>query len=195
MGSKCRVAINGDGTPVACLATASQDSRNSSRIPDPPARLAPLLQSRHTVAGARHWELRVAEFQRFPPSFHTEEIETDGATIYVRIGGQGSAIVMLHGFGDTGDMWAPLAAALMHDHTVIVPDLRGMGLSSHPEDSYDKKTQEACDVPSLVLPRPSSTRCRTVLAEDDVGEVCHATARLQPATRIRCVGRPAHSLS
>ncbi|MFL5252343.1 MAG: alpha/beta fold hydrolase [Rhodopila sp.] len=48
---------------------------------------------------------------------------------------------MLHGFGNTRDMWAPLAAALMHDHIVIVPDLRGMGLSSHPEDGYDKKTQ------------------------------------------------------
>ena len=38
---------------------------------------------------------------------------------------------MLHGFADTGDMWAPLAAALVHDHTVIVPDLRGMGLCLH----------------------------------------------------------------
>jgi pimeloyl-ACP methyl ester carboxylesterase len=35
----------------------------------------------------------------------------------------------------------PLAAALVHDHTVVAPDLRGMGLSSHPEDGYDKKTQ------------------------------------------------------
>jgi pimeloyl-ACP methyl ester carboxylesterase len=48
---------------------------------------------------------------------------------------------MLHGFGNTGDMWAPVAAALAKDHTVIVPDLRGMGLSSYPETGYDKKTQ------------------------------------------------------
>ena len=48
---------------------------------------------------------------------------------------------MLHGFGDTGDMWAPLANALIKDHTVIVPDLRGMGLSSQPAGGYDKKTQ------------------------------------------------------
>src|SRR5208282_2912322 len=81
------------------------------------------------------------EVLRFPPSFHTEEIQTEGATIHVRVGGQGPAVVMLHGFGDTGDMWAPLAATLVHDHAVVVPDLRGMGLSSHPEDGYDKKTQ------------------------------------------------------
>jgi pimeloyl-ACP methyl ester carboxylesterase len=48
---------------------------------------------------------------------------------------------MIHGFGDTGDMWAPLATAMMKDHTVIVPDLRGMGLSSAADRGYDKKTQ------------------------------------------------------
>jgi pimeloyl-ACP methyl ester carboxylesterase len=83
----------------------------------------------------------LAEVQPFPPDFHTEEIKTDGATIYVRVGGKGPAVVMLHGFGDTGDMWAPLAAALAQNHTIVVPDLRGMGLSSHPETGYDKKTQ------------------------------------------------------
>jgi pimeloyl-ACP methyl ester carboxylesterase len=71
----------------------------------------------------------------------TEMIKTDGATIHVRVGGKGPAVVMLHGFGDTGDMWAPLANALIKDHTVIVPDLRGMGLSSHPSGGYDKKMQ------------------------------------------------------
>jgi pimeloyl-ACP methyl ester carboxylesterase len=38
-------------------------------------------------------------------------------------------------------MWAPLAAALEADHTVIVPDLRGMGLSSHPAAGFDKMNQ------------------------------------------------------
>jgi pimeloyl-ACP methyl ester carboxylesterase len=52
-------------------------------------------------------------------------------------------VVLVHGFGDTGDMWAPLATELAHDHTVVVPDLRGMGLSSHPDAGYDKRTQAA----------------------------------------------------
>jgi len=79
--------------------------------------------------------------QPFPPGMRVEEVETDGATIHARVGGQGPAVVMLHGFGDTGDMWAPLATALVADRTVVVPDLRGMGLSSHPDRGYDKKTQ------------------------------------------------------
>jgi pimeloyl-ACP methyl ester carboxylesterase len=82
-----------------------------------------------------------AQVQPFPPAFHTKEIQTNGTQIFVRVGGKGPAIVLLHGYGETGDMWAPLAAALVQDHTVVVPDLRGMGLSSHPAGGYDKKTQ------------------------------------------------------
>ena len=77
----------------------------------------------------------------FPRSFRIQKIKVDGASIHVRVGGKGPTVVMLHGFGDTGDMWAPAAAVLIHNHTVVVPDLRGMGLSSHPEVGYDKKTQ------------------------------------------------------
>jgi pimeloyl-ACP methyl ester carboxylesterase/ketosteroid isomerase-like protein len=91
-----------------------------------------------------------SDHSAFPANFHTQEIQTDGATIHVRVGGQGPAVVLLHGFGDTGDMWAPIAAELARDHGVVVPDLRGMGLSSHPADGYDKKTQ-AADIRSVLI--------------------------------------------
>jgi pimeloyl-ACP methyl ester carboxylesterase len=76
----------------------------------------------------------------FPSGTRVEEIDTGGVTIHTRVGGAGTAVVMLHGFADTGDMWAPLAAALIGKR-IVVPDLRGMGLSSHPPAGYDKKTQ------------------------------------------------------
>jgi len=38
-------------------------------------------------------------------------------------------------------MWAPAAAVLVKHHTVVVPDLRGMGLSAHPDMGYTKKNQ------------------------------------------------------
>jgi len=82
-----------------------------------------------------------AQVQPFPATFHTQEIQSNGTQIFVRVGGKGPAVVLLHGYGETGDMWAPLAAALVQDHKVVVPDLRGMGLSSHPAGGYDKKTQ------------------------------------------------------
>ncbi|HEY9102243.1 alpha/beta fold hydrolase, partial [Chitinimonas sp.] len=84
-----------------------------------------------------------AEVKPFPATFKQQKIETEGATLHVRVGGQGPAVVLIHGFGDTGDMWSPLAAELAKTHTVVVPDLRGMGLSSRPADGYDKRTQAA----------------------------------------------------
>jgi len=83
----------------------------------------------------------LAAIQPFPASFGTENVITNGTQIYVRVGGAGPAVALLHGYGETGDMWAPLAAELVRDHFVIVPDLRGLGLSSRPAGGYDKKTQ------------------------------------------------------
>ncbi|MBV9246065.1 MAG: alpha/beta hydrolase [Methylobacteriaceae bacterium] len=79
--------------------------------------------------------------EAFPASFRTQDIPTNGTSLFVRVGGSGPAVVLLHGFGDTGDMWAALAVVLAKDHTVIVPDLRGMGLSAHPDTGYTKKNQ------------------------------------------------------
>jgi pimeloyl-ACP methyl ester carboxylesterase len=83
----------------------------------------------------------LAQSFKFPANFTVREIATNGATIHVRSGGTGPAVVLLHGFGETGDMWIALAADLARDHTVIVPDLRGLGLSSKPKGGFDKKTQ------------------------------------------------------
>jgi len=83
----------------------------------------------------------MAQVEPFPAAFHEQDIATNGTTIHVRVGGHGPAVVLLHGYGETGDMWAPLAANLARDHTVIVPDLRGLGLSAKPITGYEKKLQ------------------------------------------------------
>lgn len=77
----------------------------------------------------------------FPSNFRVRDIATNGTTIHVRVGGSGPAVLLLHGFGETGDMWVPLATDLARDHTVVVPDLRGMGLSARATDGFDKKNQ------------------------------------------------------
>lgn len=81
----------------------------------------------------------------FPPDFRDREVAANGTTLHVRVGGTGPAVVLLHGYGDTGDMWAPLAADLARDHTVIVPDLRGLGLSA-PATAGFEKANEAEDI-------------------------------------------------
>jgi pimeloyl-ACP methyl ester carboxylesterase len=85
----------------------------------------------------------VAAVQPFPATFHSEDISTNGTTLHVRVGGHGPAVLMVHGFADTGDMWARAAVELVKSQTVVVPDLRGMGLSAHPDTGYTKKNQAA----------------------------------------------------
>jgi pimeloyl-ACP methyl ester carboxylesterase len=82
-----------------------------------------------------------AQVSQFPSDFRMEDVATNGTVLHVRVGGDGPAVLLLHGFGETGDMWAPLATDLARDHTVVAPDLRGMGLSARPAAGYDKKTQ------------------------------------------------------
>ena len=121
-----------------------------------------------------------ARIERFPTSFKIQRLSADGVTIYTRVGGSGPAVVMLHGFADTGDMWAPLANALYKNHTVIVPDLRGMGLSSQPKGGYDKKTQ-ATDI-AMVLDKLNIPKAD--LVTHDIGNMVGYALAAQYPDRI-----------
>ena len=43
------------------------------------------------------------------PGFAVRETTVNGVTIHTRSGGSGPAVLLLHGYGETGDMWAPMA--------------------------------------------------------------------------------------
>ncbi|MET9023957.1 alpha/beta hydrolase [Actinopolymorpha sp. NPDC004070] len=68
----------------------------------------------------------------------------DGVALNVAVGGEGPAVVLLHGFPQTHYMWRHVARRLCGEHTVIVPDLRGYGDSDKPSGSdpgtYSKRT-------------------------------------------------------
>jgi hypothetical protein len=131
--------MNGTGTMLAWRASRASLNLHSSAASHMLRRLTTIrlrVLSCLPVAAS-------AQVPPFPASFTTREMPSNGTTLHVRIGGSGPAVVLLHGFGDTGDMWAPLAANLVRDHTVIVPDLRGFGLSARPAGGYDKMTQAA----------------------------------------------------
>jgi pimeloyl-ACP methyl ester carboxylesterase len=120
-----------------------------------------------------------------PPDFKTSTVQlADGATIWVRSGGSGPAVVLIHGFGDTGDMWGPLAARLAKTHTVIVPDLRGMGRSSKAAGGYDKKSQ-AADIRAVVEKLGQN---RSAVVGHDIGTmVAYAYAARYPDKVTRLV--------
>ena len=77
------------------------------------------------------------------------DAQVNGVKLHYRIAGSGSAVVLIHGYTQTGAMWNPVIADLARNHTVIVPDLRGAGASDKPAAGYQKK-QLAQDVHGLV---------------------------------------------
>ncbi len=113
-----------------------------------------------------------------PSTFQAKTIHSpEGADIFVRSGGSGPVVVLLHGYAENSDSWAPLAADLMKDHTVVVPDLRGIGRSSKPADGYDKKTQ-AKDIRAVVT---SLGYDKTFVVAHDIGNmVAYAYAATYP---------------
>jgi pimeloyl-ACP methyl ester carboxylesterase len=79
---------------------------------------------------------------------HTANLRT--VTIhYLKAGTGQKTLVLIHGFGETSDMWIPLFDEFGKDYTIIAPDMRGLGESSRPVAGYDKKTI-AADVHELV---------------------------------------------
>ena len=42
-----------------------------------------------------------AQVEPFPAGFRTHDVATNGTTIHLRVGGQGPAVVLLHGYGET----------------------------------------------------------------------------------------------
>jgi pimeloyl-ACP methyl ester carboxylesterase len=86
-------------------------------------------------------------------------------------------VVLIHGYAENSDSWAPLAADLVKDHTVVVPDLRGIGRSSIPVGGYDKKTQ-AGDIRAVVTALGYD---KTFVVAHDIGNmVAYAYAATYP---------------
>lgn len=82
-----------------------------------------------------------------PLEHHTAHLG-DVKLHYVRAGA-GEPVVLLHGWPQTWYEWRHAVEALAADHTVIAPDLRGLGSSSKPASGYDTDTV-AADVRALV---------------------------------------------
>src|SRR5271165_3203084 len=87
--------------------------------------------------------------EQLPAGFTEKSAVANGVRINYKIGGQGPAVVLLHGYTETSHMWLPLLPLLAKSHTVIAPDLRGAGNSERPQGGYDKKTM-AKDIRELV---------------------------------------------
>ena len=76
--------------------------------------------------------------------------DLDGVTLHYLRAGKGDPVVLVHGIPQTSHEWRYVMPHLAERYTVIAPDLRGLGDSTRPPGSYDKKTL-AADIVALVI--------------------------------------------
>ncbi|MEW1930123.1 alpha/beta fold hydrolase [Streptomyces sp. NPDC088360] len=74
------------------------------------------------------------------PGTSLRQITTNGITLNVAIAGTGPAVLLLHGFPHTWQLWSEVMPRLAPRHRVIAPDLRGLGASTRAADGYDADT-------------------------------------------------------
>lgn len=79
-----------------------------------------------------------------------DDLMLNGVRIhYYRTGrGDKPPIVLIHGFSDNGLCWTPVARALEAEYDVIMPDMRGHGLSARVQPGED--VDMAADVAELI---------------------------------------------
>ncbi|WAL75918.1 alpha/beta fold hydrolase [Kitasatospora sp. YST-16] len=70
-------------------------------------------------------------------------VPVNGVELNVALAGSGPAVLLLHGFPHTWELWTDVMADLSDRHRVIAPDLRGFGASSRAATGYDTGTLAA----------------------------------------------------
>ena len=69
--------------------------------------------------------------------FTEHEVPTGRGTVFVRVGGSGPPLLLLHGYPQTHLMWRTAAPLLADRYTVVVADLPGYGASFRPVPTPD----------------------------------------------------------
>ncbi len=79
------------------------------------------------------------------PNFTSQTIAIGESELYVRTGGSGPPLLLLHGYPQTGAMWYRVAGELAAHFSLVIPDLPGYGRSTGPAcdpdfRAYSKRT-------------------------------------------------------
>jgi pimeloyl-ACP methyl ester carboxylesterase len=112
----------------------------SSGRPLQAQKTSPVSTQSLVQAANRRWAMR---------GFTARTVKINGVVLYVAEAGKGDPVVLLHGYPQSGEVWRLVAPELAKNHRVIIPDLRGMGLSEAAGNGYDLATV-AEDVHQLV---------------------------------------------
>ena len=116
------------------------------------------------------------------PGFAEHRIKTDGAEIFVRTGGAGPPLLLLHGYPQTHVCWHKIAPELARHVTLVLADLRGYGASSAPAGDAEHKvySKRAMAGDCLEVMRALGHRRFTVGGHDRGGRVAYRLALDHP---------------
>lgn len=78
-------------------------------------------------------------------------LERNGFSLYYRICGSGSPLLLSHGFAATSNMWHQQAEAFRDQNQVITWDMRGHGRSGSPDDATAYTAEETADDMASIL--------------------------------------------
>lgn len=114
----------------------------------------------------------------FFPGFKQHKTKTSGASINFVGGGNGPALLLLHGYPQTHIMWRKIASQLAESFTVVASDLRGYGDSSKPQDGENHSTysKRAMAQDQVELMATLGFQRFAVVGHDRGGRVAHRMA-------------------
>ncbi|MFZ2989487.1 alpha/beta fold hydrolase, partial [Ideonella sp.] len=124
------------------------------------------------------------------PGFALHDVEVSpGLHIHACVGGQGPALLLLHGHPQTHAIWHRVAPQLAQHFTLVMADLRGYGGSSKPpgEPDHDNYSKRRMATDMLQLMQALGHARFDVLAHDRGARVAHRLALDQPQAVRRMV--------
>jgi haloacetate dehalogenase len=121
--------------------------------------------------------------------FATGMIDVGKTELYVRRGGSGTPLLLLHGHPRTHATWHRLAPLLAPHHTVVCPDLRGYGRSGKPPTTPDHApySKRAMAGDMVTLMRALGHDRFAVAGHDRGAYVAHRLAADHPAAITRLI--------
>jgi pimeloyl-ACP methyl ester carboxylesterase len=116
----------------------------------------------------------------FTDTFSSRLIDTGDVRLHAVIGGNGPALLLVHGWPESWYAWRMVMPALARDFQVVAVDQRGIGLSDKPKDGYDTGSL-ANDLVGLMDALAYTSRRRFAVFGTDTGmPIAYALAADHP---------------
>jgi pimeloyl-ACP methyl ester carboxylesterase len=115
--------------------------------------------------------------EALPAGFASATAEVNGTTLHYVVGGQGPALILIHGFPENWSAFSTIMPGLASKFRVVAVDLRGIGGSTSAHGDHETATM-AEDIYQLALKLDLDQAY--VVGHDIGGGIAYAITRLHP---------------